>query len=103
VSVRRWFDGERGPWGRWRSGRGVRLGTALIWLGFVVFPVVNAFTNRGSTPRHVLAISGALTFVVAYVALIVCWRSARRARLAPALFVVLIAVATALTLADRPG
>jgi two-component system sensor histidine kinase DesK len=101
--LRRWFDGDRGPWGQWRSGRGVRLGTALIWLGFVVFPVVNAFTNRGSALRHVLAISGALTFVAAYVALIVCWRSKRKARLAPALFVVLIAVATALTLGDRPG
>jgi two-component system sensor histidine kinase DesK len=101
--LRRWFAGEQGPWGHWRSGRGVRLGTALIWLGFVVFPVVNAFTNHGSTLRHVLAVSGALTFVVTYVALIVCWRTRRWARLAPALFVVLIALATALTLADRPG
>ena len=46
---------------------------------------------------------GALVFVVAYIALVFAARAARRERLVPALFGLLVAVATALTLADRPG
>jgi two-component system sensor histidine kinase DesK len=101
--VRRRLSQWEGPWGRWKVGRNVRLGSSLIWLGFILFPLVNAFTNQGATIRHGLAILGALVFIAAYVGLVFAARARRADRLIPVLFLVLIAVAAALTLADRPS
>jgi two-component system, NarL family, sensor histidine kinase DesK len=101
--MRRRLSKWEGPWGRWRAGPGVRYGSALIWLGFVVFPLVNAFANQGATVQHGLAIIGALVFVAAYIGLVFSARAQRRGRVVPALFLLLIAVAAALTLADRPS
>jgi two-component system sensor histidine kinase DesK len=103
VSVRRRISQWEGPWGRWRAGPGVRYGSGLIWLGFILFPLVNAFGNQGAAIRHGLAIVGALAFVLAYVGLVFSARAQRRDRLVPVLFLLLIALAAALTLADRPS
>ncbi len=103
MTVRRRLGQWNGPWGRWKAGPGVRLGSSLIWLGFILFPLVNAFTNQGAAIRHGLVILGALVFIAAYVGLVFAARARRSDRLVPALFVVLIAVAAALTLADRPS
>ncbi|MHB1835810.1 MAG: sensor histidine kinase, partial [Solirubrobacteraceae bacterium] len=74
-----------------------------IWLAFIVFPVVDAITNREpSAVAHALAIAASVAFVVAY-----CWfvillfrRDQRFAR--AALIGAIFALAVTLTLADNP-
>ena len=78
-------------------------GGALIWLAFVIFPVLNVIGRHESVLRHGLAIAGAVVFVAAYVALVLCWRRRRQKRLAAALFAVLLAIALALTAFDHAG
>lgn len=83
----------------------IGIGAALIWLAFIIFPLVDAVTSGGPELGHILAIVGAGVFAGAYAWLIYQWRlnAGRPTRLSLALFVVLLAVATALTLADGYG
>ncbi len=83
-----------------RSPGGIRLSAALIWLGFIVFPLIDAIGKRGPVVRHGLIIGGAALFVAAYVSLVVTWRGHRRTRLTLPLFGVLLAVAVALTVSN---
>jgi two-component system sensor histidine kinase DesK len=80
-----------------RSPGGVRLFAALIWLGFIVFPLIDAVGKRGPVVRHGLIIGGAALFVAAYVSVVMTWRRERQTRLTLPLFGVLLAVAVALT------
>jgi two-component system sensor histidine kinase DesK len=80
------------------SSSGVRIFAALVWLAFIVFPLIDAIGKRGLVVRHGLAIGGAAVFVAAYVSMVMTWRGRNRTRLPLALFVVLLAVATVLTL-----
>jgi two-component system sensor histidine kinase DesK len=82
------------------SPGGIRLFAALIWLGFIVFPLIDAIGERGPVVRHGLIIGGAALFVAAYVSMVMTWRHARSSRLSLVLFFVLLAVACALTLAQ---
>lgn len=84
-------DGRLGPAG------------ALVWLVFIVFPLLNAIANGGSARRHTLVIVGAAAFATAYMSLVLSWRQRQSARIATPLFAVLLSTAAALTLADRPG
>ncbi len=53
---------------RWGRGRlGGRVAPAVIWLGFILFPLVSAITNRDTTLGHAAATTGALIFIAAYV------------------------------------
>jgi two-component system sensor histidine kinase DesK len=81
-----------------RAPGGMRWGAALIWLAFIVFPLVNAIAKREPVVRHTLVIGGAALFVAAYVGMIATWRGAHRTRVPLALFGVLLGVAIALTL-----
>jgi two-component system, NarL family, sensor histidine kinase DesK len=81
-----------------RSPGGVRLFAALIWLAFIVFPLIDAIGKRGPVVRHGLIIGGAALFVVAYVSVVMTWRRERSGRLPETLFFVLLGVAAALTL-----
>ena len=83
----------------------IGIGAALIWLAFIIFPLVDALTSGGPELGHILAVVGAGVFAGAYAWLIYQWRlnAGRPTRLSLALFVVLLAVATALTLADGYG
>ena len=101
---------EEGPAGRrWgallggslfyrRSPSGVRTFAALIWLAFIVFPLVNAIGKHEPVVRHGLIIGGAALFVAAYASMVLSWRGARSGRLSLALFLVLVIVASVLTL-----
>jgi two-component system, NarL family, sensor histidine kinase DesK len=82
---------------------GMRTSIALIWLAFIVFPLINAVTNNGSSVRHVLTFAGAAVFVAAYLALVLIWRQSLSRRIGGLLFAVLVGSASALTLADRSG
>ena len=92
-----------GPWIEGRRHGWMRTSMALIWLAFIVFPLINAVTNSGSVTSHVLTLAGAAAFVAAYIALIVLWRRTEAAPVGVLLFAVLLGTASALTLADRSG
>lgn len=96
---REWLRLAGGPWPPRRSNGGARLGLGLVWLAFIVFPLFDAVGNGGP----VLAVLGAAVFVAAYVALVLMWRRPRPGGMPRALFAVMIVVASALTLSDRPG
>ncbi|HET6870599.1 MAG TPA: histidine kinase [Solirubrobacteraceae bacterium] len=74
------------------------MGAALIWLAFIVFPLLDAIGKHEPVVRHGLIIGGAALFVAAYASMVLTWRGGRPARLSVALFVVLLVVASALTL-----
>jgi two-component system sensor histidine kinase DesK len=83
-----------------RSPGGIRLFAALIWLAFIVFPLIDAIGKRGPIVRHGLIIGGAAVFVGAYVSVVMTWRRERPSRLPLPLFGVLLAVAVALTVSS---
>jgi two-component system sensor histidine kinase DesK len=85
-----WFDGRP---------RGVARSTAaFVWLGFIVAPAVDAFAKHGTALTRALTIAGAVAFVAAYIALVMLWRHRHADRILPLLFLLLLALATALTL-----
>lgn len=90
----------RGLWlGRRPHGIAQTTG-AFIWLAFIAFPAVNAFTRHGTAVHRALTIAGAVAFVAAYIALILIWRQRYADRVLPVLFLLLVAIASALTLGD---
>jgi two-component system sensor histidine kinase DesK len=86
-----------------RTRTRVGLGGAVIWLAFLVFPLINAIARHRPALQHGLAIAGALVFVITYLALVLMWRHRDRELISGVLFAVLLAVAVALTLADHSG
>lgn len=80
-----------------------RVAAAVVWLAFIVFPLVDAVGQRGPALGHVLAIAGAAVFVVVYVWLVLISVGRDLRRLASVLVAILIIDASALTLADRTG
>jgi two-component system sensor histidine kinase DesK len=86
-----------------RSPGGARAIGAFIWLGFIVFPLLNALGKQGPPLQHGLVIGGAALFVAAYVTMIMRWRSDRRDRVPLLLFLAMLAVSCALTLVQASG
>ena len=76
---------------------------ALVWLGFILFPLVDAITTDASPVAKALTIAGAAAFVAAYLGLVLMWRQRPWRGPAVALFAVLLGCAIALTLASGPG
>ena len=62
-----------------RGSGGVRLFAALIWLAFIVFPLIDAIGTHGPVVRHGLIIGGAALFVAAYVSMVMTCATAARA------------------------
>jgi two-component system, NarL family, sensor histidine kinase DesK len=99
-----WFSyGSPGGWLRGGPGGRSRAFPALVWLGFIIFPLVNAIASSEPVVQHVLIILGAATFIAAYVGLILTWRLGRWQPASAVLLVVLLGTAAALTLGDAPG
>jgi two-component system, NarL family, sensor histidine kinase DesK len=86
-----------------RASTGARRMAALIWLLFIIFPVVNAVGKREPLLEHGLVIGGALLFVASYVVLVLHWNKHADPRAPIALFGMQLAVATALTVGQSPG
>jgi two-component system sensor histidine kinase DesK len=95
------------PNGRSWEGRpfgGMRSVGAFIWLLFIVFPLLNAIGNGGPPRQHGLVIGTTAAFVATYVALVFGWRLRRNVeQRSVLLFLVMVALATTLTLADNSG
>jgi uncharacterized membrane protein YhaH (DUF805 family) len=86
-----------------RAPGGARYVAALVWLLFVVFPVLNAIGRNGTPMEHGLIIGGAALFVATYATLVMRWRSSEPVGVSYLLIAVLLAVATALTLTQASG
>jgi two-component system sensor histidine kinase DesK len=96
-----WLTGDR--WFRGREHPRARVLPAAIWLGFVVFPLISAVTNRGSTVEHLVTLAAAAAFVGCYVWLLVILWSPKDGPIRLVLLVALAAIASALTLFDHHG
>jgi two-component system, NarL family, sensor histidine kinase DesK len=83
--------------------RSVRSTAALVWIAFIVFPLANAVGKHGTALQQGLIIAGAAAFVAAYAAMVLMWRLERPTRLTLVLFVVLLSLATALTVGQSSG
>ncbi|HEY4829366.1 MAG TPA: histidine kinase [Solirubrobacteraceae bacterium] len=83
--------------------RRVRSTAALVWIAFIVFPLANAVGKHGTTLQQGLIIAGAAAFVAAYAAMVLTWRLERPTRLTLVLFVVLLSLATVLTVGQSSG
>jgi two-component system sensor histidine kinase DesK len=81
----------------------VRYLAALIWLLFIVFPVLNAIGKEGSPLGHGLVIGGAALFVATYAALVLRWRRGEPPTGSLLLIGLLLALAIALTLSQASG
>jgi two-component system sensor histidine kinase DesK len=81
----------RGAQYRWR---------ALVWLVFILIPIIDALTSHDSGLAKVAVIAGALLYVAAFVGFVVL-RVNGDSRLALPGVVLLLALATALTIVDR--
>jgi two-component system sensor histidine kinase DesK len=68
---------------------------------FIVVPVVDAITNRGSGIGHILSIAGAAAFSGVYVWVVVTWIDESAYWRSVALAGLLLGLACALTIADR--
>jgi two-component system, NarL family, sensor histidine kinase DesK len=89
---------------RWMIGRGAsrtRGALSLVWLAFILVPLVTAITNKGS--GHGWIIAGAAVFTAGYVGLVLVLFRDEHAGLRLGFFVLLLAVTIALTVADRSG
>ncbi|MGO9820774.1 MAG: sensor histidine kinase [Solirubrobacteraceae bacterium] len=71
---------------------------ALIWLGFLLFPLADAIATGGSPVGRALTIAAAAVFVAAYVALVMSWRRRSWHDRQIGLAAVMLAMAIALTL-----
>ena len=95
-------------WGRDRGNPHEPLGRArvlglMVWGLFIVVPILDAITNTGSASEHVVAISGAVAFSGVYVWLVLTWFEEKAYWRSLALAGLMLALATALTIADRPS
>ena len=86
-----------------RAPGGVRYLAALVWLLFVIFPVLNAIGKHGTPLGHGLIIGGAALFVATYATLVMRWRSGGSNAVTLALIGLLVVVAIALTLTQASG
>jgi two-component system sensor histidine kinase DesK len=94
-----WFWGQ--SWRRYGlAGRSRKL-AGLVWLCFIVFPVIDAITERASAGDQALAIAATVAFSASYVWLVVVWTDDGRRRLQFALVGTLVALAVLLVVADR--
>jgi len=89
-----WHDGRRPSPGRYAAG--------LVWLGFILAPIVDALGRTGqAAPRHWLAVAAAVAFSAVYIALVLNWINDDRRLLSYSLGLLQLALAVALTVGDN--
>ncbi|MFZ0044030.1 MAG: sensor histidine kinase [Solirubrobacteraceae bacterium] len=95
------FRRESDPWARGRPPGRINLLAGLVWIGFIIVPVVDALTNPGRGFRHWLVVAAAVTFAACYVWLISILFDDGSRRLSYVLTAVMLSITVVLTLADR--
>jgi two-component system, NarL family, sensor histidine kinase DesK len=94
---------RRGPFAQ-RGGPRLGVAAGFVWLLFIVFPLINAIAHKEPVLSRALTVAAAAVFVAGYIGLILQWRKYRDGSpVALVLYAVLLVVATALTVADRPS
>jgi two-component system sensor histidine kinase DesK len=89
-----WHEGRPPSPGRYAAG--------LVWLGFIVAPIIDAFGRNGqSALEHWLVVAGAVMFSAAYIALVLNWINEDRRLLSYSLAGLQLALAVALTVGDQ--
>jgi two-component system, NarL family, sensor histidine kinase DesK len=89
-----WQDGSPPSPGRYAAG--------LVWLGFILAPIVDAFGRAGQPAlQHWLVVAGAVAFSSFYVALVLNWVNEDRLRRSYSLASLQLALAVALTIGDQ--
>ena len=89
-----WSDGRPPNPGRSAAG--------LVWLGFILAPIIDAFARNGQPAlAHWLVVAGAVTFSLVYVALVLNWVDEDRPLRSYSLAGVQLALAVALTIGDQ--
>jgi two-component system sensor histidine kinase DesK len=73
----------------------------FVWLGFVLLPLFDAIDSHRSGAAKVAIIAGAAIFVLAFVGLVLIDRKPLTPRVAVPIIAFLLAIASALTIADR--
>jgi two-component system sensor histidine kinase DesK len=91
------------PWFHGRPLNRSRAAASLVWLGFIVAPMVDAVGHGGHGVGYALTIAAAVAFAVLYVWLVFAWLDVERRWRAPLLSALLAALAIALTVFGRPS
>jgi two-component system, NarL family, sensor histidine kinase DesK len=89
------------PWAHGRPLSRSRALAGLVWLGFIVAPLIDAIGHGGHGAGYALTIAAAAAFAVFYVWLVFIWIDDRRRWRAWALSELLAALAIALTIFSR--
>jgi two-component system, NarL family, sensor histidine kinase DesK len=92
--------------GALRSGQnanGVRIGASIVWLLFIVFPLVDAVSSKHTSLPKGVIIAAATLFIAGYLSLVFTWRWHQGGPWPLVLFGLLIAVATFLTVGQKSG
>ncbi|MHB8695657.1 MAG: sensor histidine kinase [Solirubrobacteraceae bacterium] len=76
-------------------------GRALVWLVFILIPLVDALASSDSGWAKAAVIAGAFGFVFVFVALVVAQGRPNAPRIGVPAVALMLAIATSLTLADR--
>ena len=86
-----WHDGRPPSPGRFAAG--------LVWFGFILAPIIDAFGRSGrSALHHWLVVAGAVTFSALYIALVLNWINEDRRLRSYSLAALQLALAVALTI-----
>ena len=89
-----WHDGRPPSPGRFAAG--------LVWFGFILAPIIDAFGRSGrSALHHWLVVAGAVTFSALYIALVLNWINEDRRLRSYSLAALQLALAVALTIGDQ--
>jgi two-component system, NarL family, sensor histidine kinase DesK len=89
----------------WHEGRPPSAGRSaagLVWLGFILAPIIDAFGRGGQgAADHWLVVAGAITFAGLYIALVLNWIHKDRRLRSYSLAGLQLALAVALTIGDQ--
>jgi two-component system, NarL family, sensor histidine kinase DesK len=89
-----WHDGGPPSPGRYAAG--------LVWIGFILAPIVDAVGRGGQRPlQHWLVITGAVAFSFVYIAMVLNWIDEDRPLRSYSLAALQLALAVALTIGDQ--
>lgn len=91
------------PWFHGRPLNRSRAAAGLVWLAFIVAPMVDAIGHGGQGLGYGLTIAAAVAFAALYVWLVFTWLDVQRRWQALVLSALLAAIAVALTALDRPS
>jgi two-component system sensor histidine kinase DesK len=89
----------------WHEGRPPspsRFGAGLVWLGFILAPIINAFGRTGQPAlQHWLVVAAAIGFAAIYIAMVLNWMNEDRLLLSYSLAAAQLVLAVALTIGDQ--